>query len=176
MRRTVWMFSVACVVAAVGGMVFGQVAGRDVRSVPARFTDPERRAKLSAAFGDIDQDGDVDVVVTNNNGPARLLLNEAGAKNHWLAVRLEGVASNREGIGARIAVLRTGEKPLWRRAHRDGSYLSSSDVVTYFGLGQKTEMEGVGVVWPNGRRELFRSLKADSRVTLREGTGEEWSE
>ena len=55
MRRTVWTFSVACVVAAVGGMVFGQVAGRDVRSVPARFTDPERRAKLSAAFGDIDR-------------------------------------------------------------------------------------------------------------------------
>lgn len=154
-----------------------------VRGYGDRFEDVSAQAgpafELSevsrgAAFGDIDQDGDVDIVVSNNNGPARLLLNEAGAKNHWLAVELEGVESNREGIGARVAVLRTGEKPLWRRAHRDGSYLSANDVAVHFGLGQKAEMEGVGVVWPNGRRELFRGIKAGSRATLREGTGGEW--
>ena len=78
-----------------------------------------------AAFGDVDNDGDIDVVVSNNNGPARLLLNEVGTAARSLSVRLEGVESNRDGIGARVALLRTGRDPMWRRVHRDGSYLSA---------------------------------------------------
>ncbi len=81
-----------------------------------------------AAFGDIDNDGDIDIVVTNNNGPVRLLLNQVGSRQHWLEVRLEADGKNRFGIGARVAVLRQGQKTLWRRVHTDSSYLSANDV------------------------------------------------
>jgi hypothetical protein len=127
-----------------------------------------------AAFGDIDNDGDVDILVTNNNGPVRLLLNEMGNEKHWLSVRLEGTESNRDGAGARVALLRTGKPPLWRRAHTDGSYLSASDIRVHFGLGDDTGIEAVGVEWPGGRRELWRGVRADRQLELKEGTGEPW--
>ena len=88
-----------------------------------------------AAFGDLDRDGDTDIVVSNNNGPVRLLLNEAD-NAHSLQVRLEGVESNRDGLGARVALLRTNQSLVWRRVHTDGSYLSASSPWVHFGLGQ----------------------------------------
>src|SRR4030095_136726 len=103
-----------------------------------------------AAFGDIDNDGDVDIVVSNNNGPVRLLLNEAGSGNHWLEVRLEGIKDNRSGLGARVAVLRKGMPALWRRCSTDGSYLSASDARVHFGLGKVAALEAVEVYWLNG--------------------------
>jgi hypothetical protein len=124
-----------------------------------------------AAFGDIDNDGDIDIVVSNNNGPARLLLNETESHNHWLEVSLEGVKDNRYGIGARLGLLRKGDKPLWRRVHFDGSYCSASDRRAHFGLGRNPEIEGIEVQWPSGSREWFAGVKADTRVTLRQGTG-----
>ena len=78
-----------------------------------------------AAFGDLDNDGDIDIVVSNCNGPARLMLNEVGNRRNWLSVELEGTESNRDGIGARVAVLRNPDQPLWRRARTDGSYMSA---------------------------------------------------
>lgn len=122
------------------------------------------------AFGDIDNDGRVDVVIANNNGPVRLLRNETLTRNHWLEVRLEGVKCNRDGIGARVAVLRNSQKPLWGRAHRDGSYLSASDIRVHFGLGQNPPSR-VLVVWPDGSKESWDRVQVDSLVTLREGTG-----
>jgi hypothetical protein len=124
-----------------------------------------------AAFGDIDNDGAVDIVVSNNNGPVRLLLNQAGARGHWLEVRLQGTRSNRDGIGARVAVLRNKAKPVWRRAHADGSYLSSSDIRVHFGLGDSPDIQAVLVEWPSGLKEKWENVRGDSIVTLREGTG-----
>jgi hypothetical protein len=126
-----------------------------------------------AAFGDIDNDGDLDIVVTNNNGPVRLLLNEAGSSRPALRVRLRGSQGNREAIGARLALLRQGKPPVWRRAHRDGSYLSSSDIRVFFAVGDDT-LEGIGVVWPAGRQERFNSLPPSGEVELIEGQGEAW--
>lgn len=126
-----------------------------------------------AAFGDIDNDGDVDIVVANNNGPTRLLRNTVSGK-HWLNVRLEGTRANRAGLGARVAVLRDGRPALWRRAHTDGSYLSANDPRVHFGLGDDPAIQAVGVVWPNGRRELWRDIGGDRFVTLREGSGSNW--
>ena len=131
-----------------------------------------------AAFGDVDNDGDIDVVVSNNNGPARLLLNEVGAAVPSLRVRLEEVESNRDGIGARVALLRADRDPVWRRVHRDGSYLSASDAQVHFGLGDTGDdaIEGLGV-WPNGRRERWERIDLDldededGDTRLREGSG-----
>jgi hypothetical protein len=124
-----------------------------------------------AAFGDIDNDGAIDVVITNNNGPVRLLRNQAAARAHWLIVKLEAPRTNRFGIGARVAVIRKGQDTLWRRVHTDSSYLSASDVRVHFGLGERSEIEGVLVLWPDGTKERFPNVKPDRIVTLRKGSG-----
>jgi enediyne biosynthesis protein E4 len=124
-----------------------------------------------AAFGDVDNDGDVDILLSNNNGPARLLLNEASPRAHWLGVKLEGVKDNRAGYGARVVLLRKEQPTLWRRAHSDGSYLSASDSRVHFGLGASRGVEAVIVEWPNGEKESWANVKADSFVTLRQGSG-----
>jgi len=146
---------------------------KEFREVSAEAGPPFRLSEVGrgAAFGDIDNDGRIDIVVANNNGPVRLLLNETMPRNHWLEVRLQGVKCNRDGIGARVAVLPDGQTPLWRRAHSDGSYLSASDVRVHFGLEAKTEIR-VWVDWPDGLREVWTGVPADAIVTLREGTGE----
>jgi hypothetical protein len=123
-----------------------------------------------AAFGDINNDGRVDIVVNNNNGPLRLLLNETSDLANWLEVTLQGTKSNRQGIGARVAAMRPGQSILWRRALTDGSYLSASDVRVHFGLGAARSITLL-VEWPDGLREKWDGVAADSRVSLREGTG-----
>ena len=126
-----------------------------------------------AAFGDIDNDGDIDIVLTNNNGPVRLLLNEVGASRPSLQVHLQGTGSNREGIGARVALLRKDQQRVWRRAHRDGSYLSSSDIRVFFAV-EGADLEGLGVIWPGGRGERFEGLPPAGGVVLVEGEGRPW--
>jgi len=123
-----------------------------------------------AAFGDVDNDGDIDILITNNNGPARLLLNEAGSRSNWLQVRLEGVKDNRNGIGARVAVQRKGQT-LWRRAHSDSSYLCANDSRVHFGLGQNPSIESIVVKWPNGDEEMWTNIRANTAITLRQGSG-----
>jgi hypothetical protein len=103
-----------------------------------------------------------------------LLRNTADANNHWLTVQLQGTRSNRAGLGARVAVLRAGKPPLWRRAHSDGSYLSANDPRVHFGMGAETGVQAVGVVWPNGARELWRDIASDGFITLKEGSGTAW--
>ena len=124
-----------------------------------------------AAFGDIDNDGDVDVVVTNNNGPVRLLVNQAGSRNHWLAVRVTQAPGNRFGVGALVGVERAGRPTLWRRVRTDGSYLSASDVRVHFGLGSSPLTDGVVVKWPDGPSERWTGIAGDRLVTLERGTG-----
>ncbi len=127
-----------------------------------------------AAFGDLDNDGDVDVLISNNNGTARLLLNDARARNHFLTVRLQGVKDNRDGIGALVTVQRKGQPPLQRRAHSDGSYLSASDLRVHFGLGASTEITDIIVQWPSGEKESWPQTTVDKQVTLRQQTGKAW--
>ena len=125
-----------------------------------------------AAFGDIDNDGDVDIAVANNNGPARLLLNQVGSRNHWLGVRLEGEGDGMSVVyQARVIVIREGRKPLWRRCHSDGSYLSANDSRVLFGLGSSKDVGRVEVHWPDGLCESWSGMGADQYVTLQRGTG-----
>jgi hypothetical protein len=128
-----------------------------------------------AAFGDIDNDGDLDIVVANNNGPARLLRNQAGDDHHWLTLKLVGTRANRDAMGARVAVLRKDQAPLWRRVHTDGSYLSAGDPRVHFGLGAGTAPEGVLVIWPDGTQEVWRGIGVNSFNTLQQGSGETWT-
>jgi hypothetical protein len=147
--------------------------GKRFREVSATGGPALQIAEVSrgAAFGDIDNDGAIDIVVTNNNGPVRLLRNQAGAHGHWLIVKLESPRTNRFAIGARVGVLRRGQDILWRRVHTDSSYLSAGDVRVHFGLGERPEIEAVLVHWPDGKEERFGDVKADRIVTLRQGSG-----
>ncbi|MGH9384397.1 MAG: CRTAC1 family protein [Vicinamibacterales bacterium] len=131
------------------------------------------RAEISrgAAFGDVDNDGDIDVLVTTNNGPVRLLLNRSAARNHWLQVRLRSDSGERFGMGARIGIERAGQPTLWRRVKTDGSYLSASDIRVHVGLGASTQVDAVLVEWPDGARERWKGVAADRLVTLQRGGG-----
>ncbi|MFQ5737886.1 MAG: CRTAC1 family protein [Acidobacteriota bacterium] len=124
-----------------------------------------------AAFGDVDNDGDVDVLVTNNRGPVRLLLNQIGTRHHWVEIGLESSAGNRFGVGARVKLIRRGKRPLWRRVGSDGSYLSGSDLRVHFGLGSSKEIEAVVAYWPDGRKEKWNAIRPDTIVRLRKNTG-----
>jgi enediyne biosynthesis protein E4 len=148
------------------------------------FTRPE--VNRGAAVGDIDNDGDVDVMVTTNNGRAQLLLNRADSggsatpRNHWLQVRLEQPTGNRFALGARVGIERAGKPTLWRRVRTDGSYLSSSDHRLHIGLGPSPTIDAVVVEWPNvdpgsgtqtdSSRERWTNVQVDRAITVRRGT------
>jgi hypothetical protein len=132
-----------------------------------------REVSRGLAFGDLDNDGDTDLLIANNNGAARLLLNQIGNRRHSLAVRLEGVQDNRNGIGALVTVQLRGQKPLWRQVRSDGSYLSASDSRVLFGLGAATEIERLTVRWPGGITESWTAIKPDQQITLRQHTGKQ---
>lgn len=125
-----------------------------------------------AAFGDVNNDGTMDVVVANANGPARLLINHAGRPHHWLGLRLVGgPAAPRDMLGARVAIERSDGVTLWRRARADGSYASAHDPRVLAGLGSSSAVPRGRVHWPGGRVEEWREIAVDRWTTLREGTG-----
>ena len=128
------------------------------------------RVSRGAAFGDIDNDGDTDLVVSNNRGPLALLINNETA-SAWLRIRLIGSTSNRDGIGARVAVLKGDDPVYWRRAHTDGSYLSASDSRVHFGLADAPDVDGVLVKWPSGHQERWSIDKVNQEIRLVEGSG-----
>lgn len=143
-----------------------------------RFEDASREAgpafELSesgrgAAFGDVDNDGDVDVVVGNDAGPLRLFINQVGASQHWLGLRLVD-ANGRDALGARVQVAGSGGQVRWRRARADGSYASANDPRVLVGLGTSAEPVDVAIRWPDGREERWSKLATDRWVTLTQGT------
>ncbi|MBI3493202.1 MAG: CRTAC1 family protein [Acidobacteria bacterium] len=123
-----------------------------------------------AAFGDIDNDGDVDVVVGNDGGRLRLLVNNIGNRNHWLGLRAVG-KQGRDMLGATVAVIRGDGSKLWRRVHSDGSYGSANDPRVLVGLGRAAENVKVRVQWPSGRAEEWPDVAVDRWITLKEGSG-----
>ena len=123
-----------------------------------------------AAYGDFDNDGDLDLLVATNNGASRLLRND-GATNHRLRVALIGTASNRNAIGAKVRIVRSGAPAEWSMVKTGSSYLSQSELPLTFGLGSATKVDAIEVTWPNGRKDRLPGVAADQSVSIVEGKG-----
>jgi hypothetical protein len=134
----------------------------------AALQDPE--VSRGAAFGDVDNDGDTDVVVANANGPIRLLINNAASGRHWVGVRVLS-RQRRDGVGARVGIVRSTGPTIWRRARADGSYASANDPRVLVGLGDTTTIDKVRVEWPGGSAEEWTDVPVDRYTTLKEGEG-----
>jgi hypothetical protein len=128
-----------------------------------------QHSSRGCAFGDFDNDGDVDVLVMNMNEPPSLLRNDVTGGGHWLKVQLVGVQSNRSAIGARV-VARYGERTQVQEVTAQSSFYSTNDRRLHFGLGQATSAD-LEVRWPNGAIEKVAAVEADQLVMVREGAG-----
>ena len=133
-----------------------------------------------AAFGDVDNDGDTDIVIANDNGPVRVLVNNVGSRANWMGLRLvtgearpEGRALRvRDALGARVAIVSDSGAIRWRRARADGSYASANDPRVLVGLGDAAPQSvKAQVFWPSGRAEEWSVVAAGRYSTLTEGTG-----
>ncbi len=128
------------------------------------------RSSRGAAFGDFDNDGDLDVLVMNMSAPVSLLRNELSAERHWVRFRLQGTRSNRSAIGALITI-KAGESSQSRAVMSQSSYVSHNDLRAHFGLGQAAAVESILVRWPSGDEEAFPGVQADADWLLVEGSG-----
>ena len=129
----------------------------------------EPHCSRGCAFGDFDNDGDVDILIANLNEPPSLLRNDLRGKQNWIKVKLEGVKSNRSAIGARVLV-HYGGKVQAQAVLSQSSFYSCNDPRLHFGLGASNTVD-IDVFWPNGLHEKFKAVSANQLVTLREGSG-----
>ncbi|HWC20171.1 MAG TPA: CRTAC1 family protein, partial [Terriglobales bacterium] len=122
------------------------------------------------AFGDVNNDGNLDVLALNVGEPPSLLLNQNPANNHRVSFKLVGTKSNRAAIGARITV-RSGSLTQIDEVRGGGSYISQNDLRRHFGLGAEDKMSSVEISWPSGTKEVLRDIAADYIYTVVEGSG-----
>ena len=146
-----------------------------MRDVTSRMGPALQKAVVGrgAAYADIDNDGDLDLLLMTNNGPARLLRNENGNQNDMLRVKVVGTSSNRDGIGTKITLTSAGGAHQFAIVKSGSSYLSQSELPITFGLGKPDAERTVGLelVWPSGKKESIANVKPNHSVTIQEGKG-----
>jgi len=152
-------------------MVYRNVGGT-FENTTERLGPDVLRARVSraAAFGDYDNDGDLDVLVSNNGQAAELLRNDGGNTNHWVQIHLIGAASNRDGVGARVTVV-AGDLTQYDQRKGGMSYQAAHDPRLHFGLGKRTRVDRIEVRWPSGKTDRIENVDADQAIAIQEGTG-----
>lgn len=123
-----------------------------------------------AAYADFDHDGDLDVLVTANHGPAKLFRNDGGNANNWARFALKGSKSNRSGLGAVVRIESSSGKQ-WQTVHSGSSYCSQSELPLTFGLAKDPVIAAVEVLWPSGTRQRFTNVKVNTQYSIDEGAG-----
>jgi hypothetical protein len=146
---------------------------RKFEEVTARLGRALQRATVGrgAAYGDYDNDGDLDLLLTTNNGPARLLRNDNGNQNDLLRIKLAGTHSNHDGIGARVTVQAAGGARLSGMVKTGSSYCSQSELPLTFGLGKADKPYTIEINWPSGGVDKIPEVKANQSLTIQEGKG-----
>ncbi|HEV7681592.1 MAG TPA: CRTAC1 family protein [Pyrinomonadaceae bacterium] len=130
----------------------------------------EKRTGRGAAFGDLDNDGDVDVVINNLDGAAQVLLNAGGNSNNSVLIKTIGVKGNRDGIGARVSVT-SGDLKQVEEVYSGATYISQNDLRLHFGLEKRTKVDLIEVRWPNGAIEKITGAGVNKILTIKEGQG-----
>ena len=146
-----------------GNLTFADVSSKAGASF--QFAAPHR----GAAFGDLNNDGKIDAVVTVLNGPPEIWMNRSRNPNHWIILKLVGVRSNRDGLGTKIKIT-TSLGTQYNHATTTGSYNSSNDKRVHFGLGSATVVDSIELTWPSGIKQELKNVKADQIVTVTESS------
>jgi enediyne biosynthesis protein E4 len=123
-----------------------------------------------AAYADYDRDGDLDIVMTNNHGPARLLRNDGGSRNNWISIKPVGTKSNRSALGAVVRVQSASGRQ-WSAVRSGSSYCSQSDLAQTFGLGKDKQVQAIEIEWPSGAKDRVTNVPANQFLTIVEGKG-----
>ncbi|MBV8904734.1 MAG: CRTAC1 family protein, partial [Acidobacteriia bacterium] len=153
-------------------LLFRNVGKGKFENVSDRVGSDFRRPLVArgAAYADIDRDGDLDLLMSTNNGPAYLYRNDVANGNHWISIRTVGSKSNRDGIGAVVRVQsRSGKQ--WNMVRSGSSYCSQSDLAVTFGLGGDTEVSSIEIDWPSGAKQMFSHVRANQFLTIEETRG-----
>jgi hypothetical protein len=125
-------------------------------------------AHRGAAFGDLDNDGKIDIVVTTLNGPPQILMNRSQNANHWIILKLVGIRSNRDGLGTKVKIA-TLHGDQYNQAQSSIGYNSSSDKRIHFGLAGATIIKKIELSWPSGIRQVLENVQVDQILTVTEG-------
>ena len=137
-------------------------------SAEVQLTQLTKMVGRGAAFGDYDNDGDIDIFLNHSNQPAKLLRNDGGNSNNWITIHTIGTQSNASGIGTKIT-LKAGTLSLFKEVHSGSSYLSQNDLRVHFGLEKNTKIDSLELRWPSGHTDNFSDLKANQILHIKEG-------